>query len=365
MLRQSRRLWRGVRIAALVAILWLVLQLLADEDETDWLSPSTRWSDGAHKHEGGGDGDGDICRAHGWKPFRPPPGTRRPRKVYDLLMVNTELDLLEVRLNSTWDAVDHFVLVEARRTFTNHEKPLFLRDNFARFRPYHAKMVYHEIDLPPDFAPRRTWDMEDLQRNAMLTQVFPYRLRGEPAPQLGDVLLVSDVDEIPRPETLALLRACAFPRRLTLRSRFYYYSFQWLHRGPDWPHPQATYYQGPKDTLLPNSLRIGDGGFAPLRAFEKGELANASWHCSSCFATVDEFLGKMASFSHTWMNAEEFRDRDRILDRVRHGKDLWDREGEMFDRIEDNRDVPSYLLHNTERFGYMLDRDGPTAGFKD
>ena len=110
-----------------------------------------------------------------------------------------------------------------------------------------------------------------------------------------DVLVVSDVDEILRPSTLRTLRACAFPRRLTLASRFYYYSFQWLHRGPEWPHPQATYYQGLKNTLLPNDLRIADGGMWPFREWEKGTMANASWHCSSCFATVGELLGKMAS----------------------------------------------------------------------
>ncbi|AEO66100.1 66d84d78-9c4a-4a52-9422-a09650870ab2 [Thermothielavioides terrestris] len=355
MLLRSKQLWRWIRVAVLLGVFWVVLNVAYDDG--DALSPAARW--GARDADDGP----DICRPHGWKRFRPRPGDR-PRKVYDLLMVNSELDMLEVRLNSTFDAVDYFVLVESRKTFTSLDKPLTLRDNLARFRPYHAKIIYHELELPPGFSPRRTWDMEDLQRNAMLTQVFP-RLRGDQAPQLGDVLVVSDVDEIPRPSTLALLRACRFPRRLTLRSRFYYYSFQWLRRGEEWPHPQATYYQGARRTLLPNSLRIADGGMWPFREWEKGELANASWHCSSCFETVDELLGKMASFSHTSMNAERFRDRQWIVERVRNGKDVWDRESEQFDRVEDNQDLPSFLLENRERFGYMLNRDGPTAGFKD
>ncbi|KAL2146874.1 hypothetical protein VTI28DRAFT_1977 [Corynascus sepedonium] len=354
MLRTLGQPWRLLRVAAVFGIILLVLSVTRDSDSfsaTDW----TSHNDAGHA--------ADICRPHGWKPFHPA-NPSRPRKVYDLMMFNTELDHLEIRLNSTWDEVDFFVLVESRKTFTSHDKPLTLLDNFDRFEPYHAKMIYHEVEYPADFKPRRTWDMEDLQRNSMLTQVFP-RLKGRHAPQKGDVLVVSDVDEIPRPSTLRLLRACHFPRRLTLYSRFYYYSYQWLHRGAEWPHPQATYYQGPGRTLLPNDLRIADGGMWPFREWEKGGLPNASWHCSSCFETVGELLGKMASFSHTGLNKDKYRDKQRIVDRIRNGKDLWDREGEVYDRVEGNTDVPRFLLENKGRFGYMLDRDGPTAGFTD
>ncbi|KAH8905371.1 family 17 glycosyltransferase [Coniochaeta sp. PMI_546] len=306
-----------------------------------------------------------LCGHHGWKPFNPGPaqyGTKR--KVYDLIMVNDELDWLEIRLNTTYDYVDYFVIVEAQQTFTGHPKPLVIKDNFGKFAPYHPKIIYHLLEYPADFNPKRTWDREDLQRDATFTQVFP-GLENAQAPARGDVLVVADVDEIPRPETLRVLRSCAFPRRLTLRSRFYYYGFQFLHRGPEWAHPQATYYEGPARTVRPVNLRNGDGGFQPLIYWDKADLWNAGWHCSSCFRTVGELLNKMGSFSHVWMNSKEYRDRDRIADRVRNGRDLWDRGGQVYDRIEGNRDVPPILLREQERFKYLLDRDGLTAGFED
>lgn len=361
MVFQSRPIWRWLRIAVVFGVVWLLLHA-ARSNVSSPLASTAPWA--SSSSPSAPDEHADICRPHGWKPFRPASPTSAPRKVYDLMMINTELDWLEIRLNSTFDVVDYFVVVEASKTFTGLDKPLVLRDNMARFAPYQSKMIYHEIEYPPGFAPRTTWDMEDLQRNSMLTQVFP-RLQGDQAPNLGDVIVVSDVDEIPRPSTFELLRACRFPRRLTLRSRFYYYSFQWLHRGEDWAHPQATYYEGPGRTLLPNNLRIGDGGWPLLRELEKGELWNASWHCSSCFETMEELLTKMAAFSHTEMNEERFRDPKHIADRIRNGKDLWDREGELYDRVENNTDVPPFLLANRERFRYLLDRDGPTAGFTD
>ncbi|KAF4919430.1 hypothetical protein CGCVW01_v007901 [Colletotrichum viniferum] len=303
-----------------------------------------------------------FCKHHGYSVFTPS-SDDRPRKVYDLFMVNTELDWMEIRLNTTYHHVDYFIIVESPKTFTGKPKRLTIKENWDRFKPYHDKLIYHELEFPSTFNPTRSWDYEDLQRNAMYDQVFP-KLVGRQAPVYGDVILVADVDEIARPETLLVLRTCQFPRRLTLRSRFYYYSFQFLHKGPEWEHPQATYFQGPR-TLLPANLRMGDGGFKPLYDLEKADLGNACWHCSSCFATIDEFLTKMASFSHEWMNGERFRDKDRIADAIRNGKDLWGRAVDQFERLENNTDVPSMLLDEPSRFGYMLNRDGPSAGFVD
>ncbi|KAK4451576.1 glycosyltransferase [Podospora aff. communis PSN243] len=303
----------------------------------------------------------DVCAAHRWKPFKQSPSTP-PRKVYTLLMVNTELDMLEVHLNTTYHAVDHFVLVEGAQTFTGHPKPLHLKPSLSSLSSYAPKIIYHEITYPLSFRPKTPWNIEDFQRNALLTQA----LTGPSTPNPNDVLIVADIDEIPRPSTISLLRACAFPRRTTLFSKFYYYSFQHRHVGPEWPHPQATTYHG-RATILPNDLRTNTGFF--LTAWlQRGGIANAAWHCSSCFGTIEEFLTKMRSFSHVWMNGEVYRDRRRIVERVGQGKDLWDREGEVFEKVEGNEDVPGFLREGEEgrrRFGYMVERDEKGAGFKD
>ena len=80
---------------------------------------------------------------------------------------------------------------------------------------------------------------------------------------------------------------------------------------------------------------------------------------------MEQFLNKISSFSHGWMNAEQYRDRDRIAAAVREGRDLWERDVDTFTRIEGNRDMPPLVLAEPERFGYMSNRDGPSAGFTD
>ncbi|CAK7268970.1 hypothetical protein SEPCBS119000_003330 [Sporothrix epigloea] len=335
-----------------------------------------------------------ICSAHGWQPFKPLAGV--PRKVYDLCMVNTELDWLEIRLNTTYDEVDYFVIVEAPKTFTGLDKPLSIRDNWDRFAPYHAKMLYRELQYPADFNPQRAWDREDLQRNALFSQVLAPdatmnagegadKMPVDAVPHLGDVLVVADVDEIPRPSTLRTLRLCDFPRRLTLSSQFYYYSFQFRHQGHEWAHPQATIYDGPAGTVLPVHLRNGDGGrggdassflgriaqliitpFTALRRrWDKADMPNAGWHCSSCYSTMHELLHKLESVSHVWMNHDFFRNRERAAHHVRNGIDLFDRSSEVYEHVINNADIPSLLLQQPDRFRYLINRDGESAGFSD
>ena len=61
------------------------------------------------------------------------------------------------------------------------------------------------------------------------------RGRGDPC-AAGDLIILGDVDEIPRPETLAALRACPFEGKhncANLDGSFFYYSYsgyagEWL-----------------------------------------------------------------------------------------------------------------------------------------
>ncbi|SMR48122.1 unnamed protein product [Zymoseptoria tritici ST99CH_1A5] len=307
-----------------------------------------------------------TCRSHGFKLYK-----NRSRKVYDLTLFATELDWLEIRLQSLAPYVDYFVVVESDTTFTGKPKPLYLQENWSRFKDFHHKIIHKVVHDP--IASTRIWDHEDWFRNSLLNEVLP-GLQGTRAEiSYGDALVVGDMDEIVRPGVMMLLRHCNFPARLVLHTDFFYYSFQWRHRGPQWAHPDATIYQGAL-TIPPNDLRqglLGPGWLlaaAFRRWWDRGALYNAGWHCSSCFATVDEMRKKMHGFSHQGWNTGYNRDAGVMMDRVRNGKDLFGRPTELYDRVENNEDIPPYVLQQYRehgRFKYMLDRDGEDAGFED
>lgn len=280
------------------------------------------------------------------------------RKVYDLFLINTELHWLEIRLNELREEVDYFVILESDTTFQENPKPLHLQDNYSKFEPFHSKIIHRVVNFTGSSIPAGdTWEHERFTRNALFTQALT-SLSGEQAPAQGDVLIVGDVDEIPRSSTITTLRNCAFPPRVTLRSHFYYYSFQWLHRGEQWAHPQATFFNGPRDTIKPDNLRMGKPHM---------ELYNAAWHCSSCMQTMQHLVNKIESFSHKGYNHPYILDRPRLLEKIRRGEDIFERETELFDRLDENMDVPKYLLQegNRQKFAYLLDRDPPNANFQD
>jgi beta-1,4-mannosyl-glycoprotein beta-1,4-N-acetylglucosaminyltransferase len=305
----------------------------------------------------------EYCERYRWQPFLD--RTKR-RRIYDLTTVNTELDLLNLRMGEMSSEVDYFVVVESAMTFSNTAKTLYVREDWDSFAAYHDKIILHTINetgVPfPD-----AWSRESFARNAMFHQVFPM-LDELQAPNPGDVILVSDVDEIVRPSVLRALRNCAFPKRLRLHTKIYYYSFQWLSQGRghgEWDHPDATYFDGYADspgkngttcTVDPQALRDGPAD---------DEVWNAGWHCSFCLPRLADMVAKITSFSHTEMNRAEFREPAQIVRRVRMGLDIFARGGSNCHRVEENRDVPEVVARERERFGYLLDRDGVDAGFVD
>ncbi|MEZ5815529.1 MAG: hypothetical protein R3D44_00420 [Hyphomicrobiaceae bacterium] len=113
--------------------------------------------------------------------------------VFDCFLFCDELDILEIRLTELWPHVDYFVLAEATETFSGHHKPLYFRENKRRFERFLDKIVHIVVDdLPPA---GDAWQREAHQRNALA--------RGLDAAEADDIVMLSDVDEIPYPHNIA------------------------------------------------------------------------------------------------------------------------------------------------------------------
>ena len=118
-------------------------------------------------------------------------------KIYDCFTFFNEFDLLELRLRELYDHVDYFVLVEADRTFQNNPKPFYYRDNIERFEPWLDKIFSISMSgLPED---TDTWGRERFQRDAIMN--------GLSEADSNDIIMIGDIDEIPRIETVDRLRS--------------------------------------------------------------------------------------------------------------------------------------------------------------
>jgi len=129
-------------------------------------------------------------------------------RIVDACLLFNELDLLEIRLGELWDAVDRFVIVESDSTFAGHPKPYFFEAHAARFKPFSSKISYHKVQglkMPAEAGKAGTataarFKIEAAQRNAVATAVGQIGLSAD------DIVILSDVDEIPRPALIAGLR---------------------------------------------------------------------------------------------------------------------------------------------------------------
>lgn len=111
-------------------------------------------------------------------------------RIFDCFTFFNEVRLLELRLKTLDPVVDVFVLVEGTRTFTGKEKPLLFAENKEKFKRYFPKIRHVVVDSWPDYT--TAFANENVQRNAIVQGLYDA--------SDDDVVMVSDCDEIPKPD---------------------------------------------------------------------------------------------------------------------------------------------------------------------
>ena len=126
----------------------------------------------------------EFLRAH---PLRyGPPGGRR--RIFDVVMFNNELRILNVKLHEMADFVDAFIVIEARQTYSGAPKPLVFQENREQFARFADKIVHVVVeDFPPHL--QHAWAREYYQRNHAV-----FGLNGRV--REDDLVMISDADEI-------------------------------------------------------------------------------------------------------------------------------------------------------------------------
>jgi Glycosyltransferase family 17 len=203
--------------------------------------------------------------------------------VVDTFTFFNELDVLALRLAILTDVVDRFVLVEATETFTGIPKSLnFLehRDD-PRFAPYRDRITHVIVNDLPRGTP---WQREFAQRNAIR--------RGLADCHDTDLILISDVDEIPRPRSILEARSIGTQHRgesIAFRQTLYGYTLNWRHVRP-WFGTRAMLYG---DIEQPNDYRRTQGP----RYERESVIPDAGWSFS-WFGGVASIQAKARAYSH-------------------------------------------------------------------
>jgi hypothetical protein len=192
--------------------------------------------------------------------------------VWDCFLFHDELDLLAVRLEELDAVVDRFVLCESPVTFQGNPKPLHFDEHKQRFARW-ADRIVHVIATGLDG--KTTWEREGAQRDRILGGL------AEAAPD--DLVLLSDVDEIPKPEALSRVHPSGFT---AFEQRFFCFAV-------DWEHPK-----GWRGTLAARRSEIDSIAKMRQRRDRAPRIQSAGWHLT-WLGGPHATLAKLDAFSHT------------------------------------------------------------------
>ena len=246
--------------------------------------------------------------------------------IYDCFLYYDEDMLLSLRLNTLHKYVDKFVIVESLYTFTGEkrEKLHFDAEKYAAFK---EQIIYVVNDAPPAENP---WVNEAAARNSIM--------KGLADARDDDIIIVSDVDEIIKPEAIA-----QFSRShlcTTVYLNFYNFKFNVQVFNQDETPRQCKL---PKMVALKNLNGFFLGQPELLRNVkQKGNpvrnswlkwnwlkwrskiVSDGGWHFSWVM-TDARISEKMSTISHTEYDLPEFNNPDHIRYCVENNVDIWNR----------------------------------------
>ncbi len=276
--------------------------------------------------------------------------------IYDCFQFFNELDILKLRLNVLDPVVDRFVISEATTTFSGIPKPLFYEENKEMFREFEHKIIHVVVDDTPE---GYTHDRDTFQKNAVG--------RGLKDAGDDDIVIFSDLDEIPDPEKVKQIiqnfddtKIYHFAQRL-----FYCYlnmeeiSGKLLSYAGDFDYVDKKQWIGSKmcrySLLKEQNLQLGELRF-PERKKDGIRVDDGGWHFgymgghgqSDVKARVKE---KVVSAAHQEYNkAEVLSD---VTDRIKDGKDIFGRDSE-FIVVEIDDSYPKYLREHLKEYDHLI-----------
>ena len=281
-------------------------------------------------------------------------------RLYDCFPFFNELDLLEIRLQEVSDVVEAFVLVEARQTFSGKPKPLYYEENKDRFADYADKIIHVVIDaFPPS---RSKWDIEHFQRDELR--------RGLKDARPDDLILLSDVDEIPRRDVLARIKSDPPPRSevlcLELRWFFFFVNIEhrekWLRIGPRvMRYARLTSFSGLRTNVrapvpgMRDILRWLRALVAMRRPVKRRVVHNAGWHFT-WLGGVDAVSRKAASIPRHTNRSYELEDKKLARKSIQNAIKGRGNGGTDLSIIEIDGSFPMALQHDPHRYTHLIYR---------
>ena len=295
-------------------------------------------------------------------------------KVFDCFMYFDEEIVLDLRLNMLDPYVDYFVIVES--IFTHKGDKRKLKFNHEKFNKFKKKIIYLIYDeKPKEIEPINDEDSDyELSRKFILNAAYrengqrDFITRGLSNAEDDDLILVSDVDEIPNLENIDLKKINQ--EIIFFKQNMFYYKFNLKLPNLEWYGTKGCkkknlkspqWLRNIKDKKYP-FYRI-DTYFSEKKYINLRFINNGGWHFSN-IKTANEIGYKLKSYLHhrefdvnpmTTNEIENIIENkqaiydltvDKTVNKIGNGNKL-----EKFPLIE----LPKYIQNNLEKFKIWID----------
>jgi beta-1,4-mannosyl-glycoprotein beta-1,4-N-acetylglucosaminyltransferase len=276
-------------------------------------------------------------------------------KMIDCVMFFNEVDLLEFRLKLLDSHVDKFVIAESNITHSGKPKSYHFEENSTRFGPWIHKIEYIQINQTTDgldfdqdersYNPESgAFKLENAHRNALS---FVSSIADD-----DDLVLISDLDEIPNPRVFKKKWVEPGPVALSMLLHYYYLNCQSAGAERWWNGTVVCTGRQFKQTT-PQQLRNNRDSYKSVE--------NGGWHFSY-LGGVEKIKNKIRSFAHTEFNREEYLDDAQIQKALEEGRDIYHRPG-IFYKFVSVYYYPKFLRRVMQQYPDFLYKKMGTGFF--
>ncbi len=295
-------------------------------------------------------------------------------KIFDCFMYFDEEIVLDIRLNTLNPYVDHFVIVESKYNHKGDKRNLEF--NINKYKKFEKKIIYLvSNDLPEGIETINESDTEDHKSNKYITNALlrensqrNYIIKGLNDADKNDVILISDVDEIPNLDSVNFQKINK--KIMLFKQNMFYYKLNLVLPEIIWTGTKAC---RKKDLISPQWLRnvkdriypvwrldtlFSDKKYSSMKVIENG-----GWHFSN-IKSPNAIHHKLKSYLHHREFDEEPLTVQQIDDIIKNKQAIYDLRvdkrvnkvgnGQFLEKFNIQK-LPSYILNNKEKFSDWLD----------
>ena len=241
--------------------------------------------------------------------------------IIDSFLFFNETELTELRIRYLNKIIDYFVIVEANITHQGKKKewnfPKILKNNLKEFAD---KIQYHQLNINIDKIKNEeswiigdvkgddAWRIENFQRNYIKTACKKFSNE--------DILIISDVDEIPSKSKLNFIKSCDFKKiaPIALEQHLFHIDCNYLSL-ESWRGSIVTTVEL-CNTFSPHQFRRARNRIS--------HFTDSGWSFSS-FGGPSRVKEKLESIAHTEFNNEKYKNSEHIINCQKTGADLFHR----------------------------------------